>query len=46
MPDVGLLVPGADLGPGSPAAVTDDIAVLRSLLAVEVARIRAQAPSG
>ncbi|WP_285106249.1 lyase family protein [Promicromonospora sp. MEB111] len=40
MPDVGLLTPGADLGPGSPAAVTDDVAVLRAMLRVEAAWVR------
>ncbi|WP_036961488.1 lyase family protein, partial [Promicromonospora kroppenstedtii] len=37
MPDVGLLTPGADLAPGSPAAVTDDVALLRAMLRVEAA---------
>ncbi|WP_084467945.1 lyase family protein [Promicromonospora sukumoe] len=37
MPDVGLLTPGADLAPGSPAAVTDDVALLRTMLRVEAA---------
>ncbi|MCK9794486.1 lyase family protein [Isoptericola sp. 4D.3] len=46
MPDVGLLTPGADLGPGSPVAVTDDVAVLRALLAAEAAWVRAQARCG
>lgn len=40
MPDVGLLTPGADLTPGSPAAITDDVAVLRALLRVEAAWVR------
>lgn len=40
MPDVGLLTPGADLGPGSPAAVTDDVAVLRAMLRAEAAWVR------
>ena len=40
MPDVGLLTPGADLGPGSPAALTDDVAVLRAMLRVEAAWVR------
>jgi len=43
VPDVGLLTPGADLAPGSPAAVTDDVAVLRAMLAAEAAWVRAQA---
>jgi 3-carboxy-cis,cis-muconate cycloisomerase len=42
VPDVGLLTPGADLVPGSPTSVTDDVAVLRALLAVEAAWVRAQ----
>ncbi|MEU2200421.1 lyase family protein [Isoptericola sp. NPDC019482] len=46
MPDVGLLTPGADLAPGSPAAVTDDVAVLRAMLAAEAAWVRAQARCG
>src|SRR4051812_29686204 len=46
MPDVGLLTPGLDLIPGSAAAATDDIAVLRHLLAVESAWLRAQAAHG
>ncbi|MFD6134747.1 lyase family protein [Isoptericola sp. NPDC056618] len=46
MPDVGLLTPGADLAPGSPAAVTDDVAVLRAMLAAEAAWVRAQARGG
>lgn len=40
MPDVGLLTPGADLAPGSPAALTDDVALLRALLRVEAAWVR------
>jgi 3-carboxy-cis,cis-muconate cycloisomerase len=40
VPDVGLLTPGADLAPGSPAAVTDDIAVLRAMLRAEAAWAR------
>ncbi|MFD7023797.1 lyase family protein [Promicromonospora sukumoe] len=40
MPDVGLLTPGADLAPGSPAAVTDDVAVLRAMLRAEAAWVR------
>lgn len=40
MPDVGLLTPGADLAPGSPAAVTDDVAVLRAMLRTEAAWAR------
>ncbi|GAA4710617.1 3-carboxy-cis,cis-muconate cycloisomerase [Promicromonospora umidemergens] len=40
MPDVGLLTPGADLAPGSPAAVTDDLAVLRAMLRAEAAWVR------
>ena len=39
-PDVGLLLPGADTAPGSPAAITDDVAVLRALLRVEAAWVR------
>lgn len=46
MPDVGLLTPGADLAPGSPAAVTDDVAVLRAMLAAEAAWVRAQVRCG
>ncbi|MGF0115087.1 lyase family protein [Promicromonospora sp. Marseille-Q5078] len=46
MPDVGLLTPGADLGRGSPAAVTDDVAVLRAMLAAEAAWVRAQVRCG
>lgn len=46
MPDVGLLTPGADLTPGSAAAGTDDVAVLRAMLAVEAAWVRAQARCG
>ena len=42
MPDVGLLTPGADLAPGSPASGTDDVAVLRAMLAAEAAWVRAQ----
>lgn len=45
MPDVGLLTPGAHLAPGSPAAITDDVAVLRALLRVEAAWTRAVAPA-
>jgi 3-carboxy-cis,cis-muconate cycloisomerase len=40
MPDVGLLTPGADLATGSPAAITDDVAVIRALLQVEAAWVR------
>ncbi|WP_369372998.1 lyase family protein [Promicromonospora sp. Populi] len=40
MPDVGLLTPGADVAPGSPAAVTDDVAVLRAMLRAEAAWVR------
>ncbi|PUB24982.1 3-carboxy-cis,cis-muconate cycloisomerase [Promicromonospora sp. AC04] len=40
MPDVGLLTPGADLAPGSSAAVTDDVAVLRAMLRAEAAWVR------
>jgi 3-carboxy-cis,cis-muconate cycloisomerase len=40
MPDVGLLTPGADLATGSPAAITDDLAVVRALLHVEAAWVR------
>ncbi|GAA2228341.1 hypothetical protein GCM10010413_25620 [Promicromonospora sukumoe] len=40
MPDVGLLTPGADLAPGSPTAVTDDVAVLRAMLRAEAAWVR------
>src|SRR3990170_3473713 len=40
MPDVGLLLPGGDTAPGSPAAVTDDVAVLRAMLRVEAAWVR------
>jgi 3-carboxy-cis,cis-muconate cycloisomerase len=43
VPDVGLLTPGADLAPGSPAAVTDDLAVLRAMLRAEAAWVRAVA---
>jgi len=43
MPDVGLLTPGADLGPGAATSGTDDIAVLRAMLRVEAAWLRAQA---
>ncbi len=46
MPDVGLLTPGADLVPGSAASVTDDVAVLRALLTVEAAWVRAQSARG
>lgn len=40
MPDVGLLTPGADLAPGSAAALTDDVALLRALLHAEAAWVR------
>ncbi|MCF4123615.1 3-carboxy-cis,cis-muconate cycloisomerase [Antribacter sp. KLBMP9083] len=46
MPDLGLLTPGADLAPGSAAVVTDDVAVLRAMLAAEVAWVEAQAACG
>lgn len=40
MPDVGLLLPGGDTAPGSPAALTDDVAVLRAMLRTEAAWVR------
>jgi len=46
MPDVGLLTPGADLAPGSAAAGTDDIAMLRAMLRVEAAWLQAQSVHG
>ncbi|MFE7504079.1 lyase family protein [Promicromonospora sp. NPDC057488] len=46
MPDVGLLTPGADLAPGSPAAVTDDVALLRAMLRVEAAWVHVLVRNG